>query len=573
MECQAEVQASAPEIDHETIVKSLQRLLTQLAAPNQDPDVPLSFPTTREDLDSLLAICGEIESGADRLVAENAKKRNSFLPFHQLPAGVVVKILHAALSAENYAWTGHKHTFLHRQKKLRSVCTRWNQIILDTPTFWATVSCADVHERRLQAALRLSKDAPLEIVCRSGGKLTSKFHCRPFAAEMSEVAHRWGSLDIKEDYWTEYLSLPTPELTSLTVQCGDEPGADHTWTSPFLGGAGPKLRKISLRFFAPPWDDFPAFSSLERLEIRCVSRGPSVAQVVEILSRCKHLLEFTLYQARVQPLPGAIWSAERARIECPSLRMLHFETVRLDSVVQILNSLQPPGKCKIRIIGRNHEAAYGPFLDFVRHRIPELDTDGDAANTVCVDLEGTPVIGLAFPRHLWKLHFSLSDPKWIVDRAKWDDCAKILKDIRSAFGNMEEEDPGVNLWILRRQVKRAFKLVQDTYPKLTRLCTVTEPDTLSLLCKPQPLDRDGKDNATTEESGAEEPTEWLFPNLEDVHLYSRPDTTGLLEFVEARRNNPKVKPITKLVVDNSTTPEEVREKLKEYVADLRFRVI
>lgn len=65
----------------------------------------------------------------------------------------------------------------------------------------------------------------------------------------------------------------------------------------------------------------------------------------------------------------------------------------------------------------------------------------------------------------------------------------------------------------------------------------------------------------------------MFPNLEDVHLYSRPDTTGLLEFVEARRNNPKVKPITKLVVDNSTTPEEVREKLKEYVADLRFRVI
>lgn len=65
----------------------------------------------------------------------------------------------------------------------------------------------------------------------------------------------------------------------------------------------------------------------------------------------------------------------------------------------------------------------------------------------------------------------------------------------------------------------------------------------------------------------------MFPKLEDLHLYSSPDTTGLLEFVEARRNNPEVKPIIKLVVDNSETPEEVRNKLKDWIPDLRFRVI
>ncbi|KIO33986.1 hypothetical protein M407DRAFT_240852, partial [Tulasnella calospora MUT 4182] len=89
MEGQAEMQGGpkpcTPEIDHEAIMKSLQRLLMQLAAPSQDPDSPLSFPTTREDLSSLLAICKEIENGADQLVAEHSIERNVFLPIHQFP--------------------------------------------------------------------------------------------------------------------------------------------------------------------------------------------------------------------------------------------------------------------------------------------------------------------------------------------------------------------------------------------------------------------------------------------------------------------------------------------------------
>ncbi|KIO33987.1 hypothetical protein M407DRAFT_240853, partial [Tulasnella calospora MUT 4182] len=133
--------------------------------------------------------------------------------------------------------------------------------------------------------------------------------------------------------------------------------------------------------------------------------------------------------------------------------------------------------------------------------------------------------------------------------------------------------PSVNLWILRRQVKRALEILRDTYPNLTRLCMTTELDTLSLFSKPQPLGGDEGSAAATGENGTDKPKGWLFPNLEDLHLYAIPNTTGLLEFVEARRNNPEVKPIIKLVVDNSDTPEEVRSKLKDLVADLRFRVI
>ncbi|KAG9043694.1 hypothetical protein FS837_009233 [Tulasnella sp. UAMH 9824] len=578
MEGQAEVQsqgdpkACAVEIDQEAIVKSLQRLLTQLAAPNQDPDSPLLFPTTREDLNSLVAICKEIENEAGRLVTEHSIKRNTFLLIHQFPTNIIVKILHFALALEVYTWRGHKQTFLHRQKDLRLVCTHWNGIIKATPSFWGTVSCADVHEGRLRAALKLSGDAPLEIVCRSGGALKSAFNCRPFAAEISEVAHRWGSLDVQGQDWTEHFSSPTPKLTSLTIK--GKPGLDtgHLCPGTFLGGDASKLRNIVLKHSDVPWDDWPVLSSLDILEIRCVSQGPAVAQVLKILGQCKQLQKFIVYQTWIQPLPGDTWSAEHAPIDLPTLRTLNFERVRLDSVVQILNTLRLSGLCRLRITAQNHESSFGPFMEFVRRRIPENDTNGDAADTLCLDLDGTPTIGLAFPRHLSKLHFTLIDSKWDDERVKWKDCSMILRAIRPAFPSTET-DPGVNLWILRRQIKQAFELLRDTYPNLTRLCTVTDRDTLSLFSKPQPLDGDEGDATATGENGAEKPQRWLFPKLEDLHLYSRPNTTGLLEFVEARRNNPQVKPIIKLVIDNSETPEEVRNKLKDWIPDLRFRVI
>ncbi|KAG8905642.1 hypothetical protein FRC01_008284, partial [Tulasnella sp. 417] len=566
VEVQGDPKACTLEIDHETIAKSLQRLLTQLAAPSQDPDSPLPFPTTREGLHSLLAICKEIEHEADQLVAEHTIKRNTFLSIQQFPTKITVKILYLALASEKYTWRGHKQTFLHRQKGLRLVCTHWNEIIKATPTFWSTVSCADVHETRLHAALKLSADAPLEIICRSGGALTTKFHCRPFAAEMTKVAHRWGALDIEGQNWTEYLTSPTPQLTSLTVKGKPEIASGHLRSGVFLGGNAPKLRRMILKNAEVPWDNWPVLSSLEHLEIRSMSPGPTVTQFLEILRQCKQLQECFVYQTRIQPLPEEAWSAEDAPLDHPALRVLHFKTVRLDSVVQILNTLRLSGLCKLRVIASNHESSFGPFIGFVRRRIPENDAGADIANSVCVDLDNTPSVSLAFPRHVWKLHFTLTDAKWEDEQVKWNACGMILRDIRPAFGTTET-DPGVRLYIYKQQVKLAIETIRNTYPKLTRLCTVTEPDTLSLFIKPQPLSLGKEGEAAADKNDTDGPKGWLFPNLEDLHLYWQPNTTGLLELIEARRNNPEVKPIIKLVVDNSDTPEDVRNKLKELVPD------
>ncbi|KAG9011444.1 hypothetical protein FRB90_007257 [Tulasnella sp. 427] len=564
-----------PQIDNEAILKALQRLLVQLAAPEQGPDIPLQFPTTKEGLDFLLAICEEIEQGADRLVGKHSQERNGFLPVHRIPEGVIAKILLAALSEEKYTWKGKKHTRLHRQKELRLVCTRWNKIIMDTPGFWSTLCCADCHEGRLQTALKLSSDELLDIICRSGGALNSRHYCRSLVAEMAKHVHRWRSLDVIGTYWSNYLTIPAPELTSITI-CGEK-DSNHSemWSGTFFGGAAPKLREITLKNFTVPWNAWPTFPSLERLEIRSATKGPTVIALLGIVSASKQLKELYINATRVEPLQGTdVWSAQDGPIECSNLQKLKLEQIRLDSIVQILNSLKFNGNCNVSISANNHDQAHTAFLDFLRRWIPEIrDKEGDRADSVCVDLDYRPTIGLCFPKHLWQFSFNLSDQKWSNQDVKWAECARILRDMRPAFGEMEG-DPDINLWLLKDQVTRGLKLARDAYPKLARLCTVTAPQgTLELLSAPQPVENVGEEGRAANRDVADRPNEWWFPNLIDLHLYWQPDTRGLLEFVEARRNSPDVKSITKLVVDNSKTPEDVQEKLKQYVSDLRFRVI
>ncbi|KAG8910175.1 hypothetical protein FRC01_006489, partial [Tulasnella sp. 417] len=421
----------ASEIDQEVIVRSLQLLLSQLMTSGQgiSIDPPLTFSDSLQALDSLTSICKEIEAGADWLVADHSKKRNQFLPIHQLPPKVLIRVFRNALSLEEYSRKSHTTTYLHRQKELRLVCAHWNETIRAEPYLWTTITCADVYQNRLHMAIKLSETAALDIVCCAGRKSRSRARCRSLEAEMKKLAHRWGSLNAHGSYLIDTPISVVPELLVLglhgtTGLCSVPPPG----SSQFLGEAAAKLRKICLDNFMVPWE-WPNLPSLEHLELWCIREGPTVAQVLEIISRAPLLKECILYQTQIQPIADS--ASRHAPIETTHLRKVEFDSIRLDSVVQILNSLLLSKGCIIKVVTNNHDSSFRPFLDYVRRRLPEIeDQTRDWTTSVAVDITSSPEIVLAFPNHESQLSFTLIDPRWTDIEAKWKAYRGVLEEAR-----------------------------------------------------------------------------------------------------------------------------------------------
>ncbi|KAG8912313.1 hypothetical protein FRC00_004792 [Tulasnella sp. 408] len=405
------------------------------------PTVRLTFPPTFQALDALTTICKEIEAGADQLVAEHSQTRNQLLSIHQLPPEVVVTVIGAALSSDEYSRKNHTTTYLHRQKELRLVCARWNELIKATPGLWAIVTCADVYQNRLQMAIRLSETTTLDIACCATTKPRPR--CRSFAAEMGKLVHRWGSLNVRGSLWIDSPISLVSELLVLRLH-----GTTDLFSMPplpcgFLGGAVSKLREIRLDDFMVPWE-WPTLPSLTHLELRKIREGPTVAQVLDIISRAPRLKSCIMHQVLVQPL--AETASQGAPIEATQLRNVQFDSVRLDSVVQILNNLQLSRGCVIEVVAKNHDSSFRPFLDYVRRRLREIeDPTRKWTTSVSIVVTLSPEIILEFPSHESGLRFTLLDPSWDDTGEKWQVYRHVLEEARSAFLHVDG-DPRIRLW-------------------------------------------------------------------------------------------------------------------------------
>ncbi|KAG8912312.1 hypothetical protein FRC00_004791 [Tulasnella sp. 408] len=419
--------------------------------------VRLSFPTTFQALDALTTICKEIEAGADQLVAEHSKKRNQFLSIHQLPPEVAVTVISTALSSDEYSRKNHTTTYLHRQKELRLVCARWNELIKATPRLWAIVTCADVYQNRLQMAIRLSGTTALDITCCANTK--PKPRCRSFEAEMGKLVHRWGSLDVRGSLWIDNPISLVSELLVLRLHGTTDFFSMSPRPCGFLGGAVAKLREICLDDFMVPWE-WPTLPSLTHLELRKIREGPTAAQVLAIISRAPRLKSWIIHQVRIQPLGET--ASEGPPIESTQLRNVQFDSVRLDSVVQILKNLQLSRGCVIEVVAKNHDSSFRPFLDYVRRRLPEIeDANRKWTTSVSVDITLSPEIILAFPHHEWELRFTLIDQRWADDEVKWQAYRHVLEEARSGFLHVDG-DPGINLWTMFRSISDTLKRIVGT---------------------------------------------------------------------------------------------------------------
>ncbi|KAG8891320.1 hypothetical protein FRC01_014765 [Tulasnella sp. 417] len=229
---------------------------------------------------------------APRLL-ELRRQHNTLLPINSLPAETLAYII--SISVHSQLWS------VSTISCLASVCTRWWQIILTTPSLWATARLFEKPE----LAIRMSKEAPLTIFVPHGHHLGEEM--KEFIDITGPYIHRWQSVSIQTpfiDYVFAYLTYPLPGLKELHIGYVGSLGERR-----LVLGATPELRHLRLSRIAMAWEAL-ADLSLETLSLSHLQiQGPSMQQLYQILASSPHLTKLTLVDLE-DPIGAAGFQAE-----------------------------------------------------------------------------------------------------------------------------------------------------------------------------------------------------------------------------------------------------------------------
>lgn len=139
----------------------------------------------------------------DRRTAALRKRRKVFTPFHQLSVEIYVQpLLEAARDQDDRT---------RRTAQLCFVCTRWWQVIEDTPSLWSSIKLLS---QSVRVALRRSRNAPLDILA-DGDLSWDPAGDTLFLQYLVPHAHRWLSICAPRCYGRSLfsaLSSPLPLL-------------------------------------------------------------------------------------------------------------------------------------------------------------------------------------------------------------------------------------------------------------------------------------------------------------------------------------------------------------------------
>ncbi|KAG8922369.1 hypothetical protein FRC01_014130, partial [Tulasnella sp. 417] len=290
----------------------------------------------------------ELRSRLSERLLSSKRARNAAAPLHRLPPEIFLEILKLSLLPEGQAQA-------QERTKLTLVCHYWHTVVENSPILWSTICSHDTIADVSKAFLK-SGETQLNIV---GFWTESHTHWTPnqlqdlsnaqdaFLNEIAKHSRRWRSLKLNllvpsPRFMTE-IAAPQLEYLSLTM-------LRRRWTGTealdlFNGRPTPRLRYLSLDNVPIKWNTLSS-PNLTTLAIRNVRNlGPSLSQLLDALSSCPGLTSLSI--TWVPSLEDS--SPVTGPVELPRLQNLTIESLGVLTVNHIMENLQMPTNCHVRL--------------------------------------------------------------------------------------------------------------------------------------------------------------------------------------------------------------------------------
>lgn len=366
-----------------------------------------AFSQCEEELGALRSVQKQLE----RRVASVCRKRNTFATINALPPELLVAIFMFTIDDD---WGGKYAS----QTILALVCYHWHHLVNDTPSLWAGIRYfTGTSPARITRALEKSKSAPLDITFTSSSWGMDQAEQNAFLDTIFPHAHRWKYVSL----WLEGpaqgleamadLSAPLLECFSLSVDEHDGWARNHPLDI-FGGQRPPRLRELGLAGIPVSWSP-DIFCQLTSLRIARISRlGPSVDQLLEVLSTCSSLESLSIREVAFSGGPGAL---SPNPIPMPVLKTLALCELPPATSNRILGAIRAPncksGELSCYINGNPLETLFtsdiSHFFDHMRSNVT-AGSIGCSLNRVMITWSGS-----------WVINLNMGDTTFLRDSVDW----------------------------------------------------------------------------------------------------------------------------------------------------------
>lgn len=280
-------------------------------------------------------------AGYDADVEESSVSRKPPEPITitQLPVELLVRIFEDMYSPEDWS-VGHLQS-------LASVVRQFHSIVTSTPRLWAVAkycgpSSSDMAQVSL--ALKKSKQAPLSVICSVDGRVPNS-DIRPFVQAVVDQAHRWRSATFSTRS-ALFISLYINDLSMPLLERFSYANWTTSTTAIRLGGAGPRLRDLTLIGAIPPMKQLDTLAHLEVLCLDSIALpGEMLRQILISCSGLQILFLNRLKDGRLPIITGPAPIVQPIRLD--RLRILSLTSVSIGAM-RVATSIEAESLTKLR---------------------------------------------------------------------------------------------------------------------------------------------------------------------------------------------------------------------------------
>ncbi|KAG8969629.1 hypothetical protein FRC05_000994 [Tulasnella sp. 425] len=293
------------------------------------------------------------------------------------------------------------------------VCSRWYNVIRDSPPLWSRIYASDSLEV-VGMALQRSSSHYLDIVLESfelGSQ--ARDDIRTFFATLRPHNDRWRNVEASARFpWmhvvTDAFKGSAPNLERLSVT--DQDTVSSSVEVDLFGGAVPQLKHLTLNGVSVRWSS-EVVRGLKVIDLSWIC-FPSANTILDILSHSLQLQRAVIRRCTT----GTVAMDSSPSVQLPNLSFLQLDLGRLEKVDWALDRIEVPKPCSFATSFRAGE----DIEDFLSHKVlkwiskwkppAQLPLDGFLLDIDHAEM----IVEMSMPDHPEPLSFAIeaSGPGW-----------------------------------------------------------------------------------------------------------------------------------------------------------------